>query len=298
MSFKMPIRAAQLQLLRTLAQALLLALVMAMPCATSVAAQVKVEHKRALILSSTGSHTASGVILEQALRSALQKGSPVPVDIYSEYLDGARTDTGGYENELVALLRRKYEGRKFDLIFTITEPALPILLKNRAELFPDVPIVFLAVDQREIAGRNLGPNVTGVWGEINFKPNLELALALHPGTKQVVVISGVSEWDEYWRTKAQEDFRAYESRLEFTYLTGLTSAEMQKALSGLPPHTVVVFVTSVLDKAGNNYENRNLLRQISPGSTAPIYGSTDTQMGSGIVGGRLLSTGRQKYVEG
>jgi PAS domain S-box-containing protein len=51
----------------------------------------------------------------------------------------------------------------------------------------------------------------------------------------------------------------------------------------------VIFVTNVLDKAGNSYENKELLSQISPTSAAPIYGSTDTQLGSGVVGGRLIS---------
>jgi signal transduction histidine kinase len=285
---KMPIRAAQFQSLERLAQALLLALVVAAPCATSVAAQGVEEHERVLILSSSEPYVPAQLILERAIRSTLREGSPVPVEVYSEYLDDARTGVGADEKELVGLLRRKYEGKKFDVIFTIINPALQILLRNRSELFPGTPIVFLALDQRQIAGLNLGPNVTGVWGEINFKPNLELALALHPGTNQVVVISGVSELDKYWRTRLQEDFRAYESSLKFTHLIGLTSVELREALAGLPPHTIVFFVTSTLDNAGNTYENRDLLSQISPGSTAPIYGTADSQLGAGIVGGRLL----------
>ena len=124
---------------------------------------------------------------------------------------------------------------------------------------------------------------------MNFKPNLELALALHPGTRRVVVIGGVSDFDKYWTARAQEDFRAYESSLEFTYLTGLSVPEMQKALAGLPPNTIGFFVTSVRDNAGNIYESPEFLKQVSPASTAPIYGTTEAQLGQGIVGGRLLS---------
>ena len=71
-----------------------------------------------------------------------------------------------------------------------------MLLRNRAELFPGTPIVSLAVDQRLVADLHPAPGLTGVWGEINFKSNLHLALELHPGTKRVVMIQGTSEIDK------------------------------------------------------------------------------------------------------
>ncbi|HEY0376838.1 MAG TPA: ABC transporter substrate binding protein [Pyrinomonadaceae bacterium] len=284
----MSIRAAQIQLCRTLVRVLWLALVMAAPCATSASAQDAVEHKRVLVILNNDSFTATQAIIERALRSTLKNGSPVPVETSSEYVGDTRAGTD-YEEEFVALLRRKYEGKKFDVIFTIGQFPTSILLRHRDELFPGTPIVFLAIDPRLVAGLYPAAALTGVWGEVNFKPNLELALALHPGTKRVAVIQGVSETDKDWATRAQEDFRAYQSSLEFIYLTGLTTAEMRNALGGLPPNTIVFFVSSIRDKAGNTYESPEYLRQVSPGSTAPIYGTTDAHLGAGIVGGRLLS---------
>ena len=280
---------AQPRTLAMWALALSLMLLLADPGAPSAAAQGKVEHKRVLILFQSDSSLPSQAILEQALRSNLKNGSASPVEVYSEYLDDGRTGMARYEKELVTLLRRKYDGKKFDVIFAVTQTPLSLLLRNQSELFPGTPIVFLSLDKRNLDELTLTTNMTGVWGEITFKPTLEQALAFHPGIRRVVVISGVSDWDKYWLTRAQEDFRSFDSGLEFTYLIGLTSAELRQALGDLPPHTVVMFVTSVQDKAGNTYEHRNLLSQIVPDSTAPVYGNTDAQLGSGIVGGRLLS---------
>jgi PAS domain S-box-containing protein len=285
----MPIREAQVQsLFRTLAQSLLLALVIAAPCAATAAAQQAVENKRVLFLFNNDSFTATQATIERALRSTLKNGSSVPVETYSEYVGNTRVGTG-YEQEFVALLRRKYEGKKFDVIFGIGQFPISVLLRNRAELFPGTPIVSLTIDQRLVVGLYPAPGLTGVWGEINFKPTLELALALHPGTKRVVVIQGVSETDKDWATRAQGDFREYESRLEFSYLMGLTVPKMRNALAGLPPDTIVFFVSSIRDNAGNIYESPDYLKQISSASTAPIYGTTDGQLGNGIVGGSLLS---------
>jgi signal transduction histidine kinase len=286
---KMPVRAARVRLLfRTLAQGLWLALVMAVPCAATGVAQQAVENKRVLILFSNDSYTATQVTIDRALRSTLKNGSSVPVETYSEYVGNTRAGTG-YEKEFVALLRRKYEGKKFDLIFGIGQFPISVLLGNRAELFPGAPIVSLTIDRRIVADLYPAPGLTGVWGEINFKRTLELALALHPGTRRVAVIRGVSETDKDWATRAQEDFREYESRLEFSHLTGLTVPEMRNALAGLPPHTIVFFVSHIRDQAGNTYESPDYLRQVAQASAAPIYGTTEGQLGSGMVGGSLLS---------
>ena len=266
----------------------MLALALAAPCATSVAAQEAVEHKRVLVLLNNDSFTATQVTIERALRSTLRNGSPVPVETYSEYVGNTRAGTG-YEKEFVALLRRKYEGKRFDVIFGIGQFPISVLLRNRDELFPGTPIVFLSVDQRNVAGLYPAPNLTGVWGEINFKSNLKLALTLHPGTRRVVVIQGVSETDKFWAAQAQEDFREYESGLEFSYLPGLTVPEMRNTLAVLPPDTLVIFVSCIRDKDGNTYESPDYLRQVSAGSAAPVYGTTEAHLGSGIVGGSLLS---------
>jgi PAS domain S-box-containing protein len=288
-NLKILVQAAQFQLPGRLVRALLLAMVIAAPCATSVAAQDDGERKRILLLFTHESNLPAQVILERAMRSTLQSGLPVPIEVYSEYLDAVRTSIDDYEQELVRQLQRKYGGKKFDLIFAINPPALKMLLKNRPALLPDTPIVFLVLDQSNLSDFNLVPNVTGVWGETDYESNLELALALHPGTKQVVVISGVSEWDKYWMARVQKDFRAFEGKLEFSYLIGLSISELQKALGGVPPQTIVVFVSNVQDNAGNNYGNLEVLGQISPASKAPMYGASDAQLGLGIVGGRLMS---------
>jgi PAS domain S-box-containing protein len=273
---------------RILAEAIFLVLAITV-CAGSVVAQGEGERKRILLLFTHESHLPAQVSLERSIRSTLESGSPVPVEIYSEYLDAVRTSIADYEQELVSQLHRKYGRKKFDLLFAINPPALKVLLKNRSALFPETPIVFLVLDQHNLSDIDPGPNMTGVWGDSDYGSNLELALSLHPGTKQVVVISGAGEWDKYWRAQVQTEFRAFEDMVEFSYLTGLSPPELQLALAALPSQTIVMFVSSVQDNAGNNYGNLEVLRQIAPVSSAPVYGISDVQLGLGIVGGKLLS---------
>jgi len=279
-------RARQLALRASLLPALLL--VMACLC-VSAFAQNGVPRQRVLLLFTHQSDQPAQAIMEQAIRSTLENGTSAPLEIYSEYLDAVRTPLADYDRELVVQLDRKYGHKKFDVILVVNPPALKLLLKNRASLFAGVPIVFMVLDRQNLDGLDLGPNVTGVWGDINYRSNLELALSLHPNTKRVVVISGVSEWDNYWRTRVQKEFQELESRVEISYLVGLSIADQKKALAGLSSNTVVFFMSSTQDSAGNNYGNAEVLREISPVSAAPIYGSSDALLGLGIVGGALSS---------
>ncbi len=245
--------------------------------------------KRVLIVSSESSSSIPAQIIERSFRSVLKDGSPAGVDTYTEYLDATRTRVSDYEQQLIAVLRSKYVGRKFDLIFALDTSALQVLLRNRSEIFQDSPIVFVTLDERNMAGLTLGSNVTGIWGEVNLRPNLELALTLKPETRKVVVLAGVSEFDQYWTTRAREDFAALQDRLEFTYLIGLNISELKTALANLPQNTIVFLLAVTRDNAGNSYTNLDVLRQISPVSSVPIYGATDAQLGVGIVGGKLIS---------
>ena len=283
----MPIRVPLLRpALRKVVQSVLLALIITASQAAPVAGQDTAERKRVLIFFSNDTTTRSQMVIEGALSSALKSNTTAEIEIYSEYIGEPRL-LNEYENELIALIKRKYAGKKFDVIFTLRQSTSRLLMKVRSEIFPDTPIVFLAIDKRNSEGLYPNPGVTGVWGEIDFKSNLEIALGLHPGTRRVVVVSGVSETDQFWKSQARERFRQYENALEFTYLDGLSIPEMRRELAALPPSTIVFYTMNVRDKYGNTYESPDYLRQIASASTAPIYGTTDVQLGNGIVGGKL-----------
>jgi len=258
-------------------------------CAYSTPAQDSGDRKRVLLLFTHDSQLPAQVIVERSIRATLKNGAPVPLEIYSEYLDAVRTNLTDYEPELVSQLTRKYGKEKFDLVIAINPPALKLLIAHRSELAPDTPVVFLVLDQGNLSDIKLGPNTTGVWGETDYTINLQLALALRPETKNVVVIAGVSDWDKYWLARVKPGLAQFEDKLAFSYLVGLTVGEQQQALAALSPDSVVLFISSIEDNAGNKYSNLEILSQITRTSNAPVFGSSDAQMGRGIVGGHLLS---------
>jgi hypothetical protein len=117
----------------------------------------------------------------------------------SRFRDGNEQD---YEETLKHFFRRKYAGKKIDLIVAVFGPSLDFLLKHGSALFPGVPIVFCGIDQSEVERLSLGPGVTGVLVKREFRPTLDLALRLHPDTRQVFFVAGTSRFNTYWRRGA------------------------------------------------------------------------------------------------
>jgi PAS domain S-box-containing protein len=244
--------------------------------------------KSVLILSSEDTNRPGIVLMNQAIRSTLQSGSSSRLQFFVEAQDNFRIPNEWYETEQVNLFRRKYERQKIDLIIAISTPALKFLLRHRSELFPDSPIVFCTLDKREVEGLSFTSAVTGVWGEIELSPTLDIALALHPDTENVVVVSGNSYMDKFWMDQAQKEFRQYEDRLKFTYLTDISLGELRGQLSRLNSNTIVLFLSFLKDSEGNNYTIPEAIASVANNVTVPMYGVTQVHLGTGAVGGWLL----------
>ena len=246
-------------------------------------------NKNVLVFYSDGLNGPAAVLVNHAIRSTLKEGSTFPIQIYDESQDSFRIPNEKYDAEMVKLLQRKYEGVHLDLIFSMSNPALKFLLQHRNELFPNVPIVFLVNDERRVADLDLRSNMTGVWGKVELAPTLDMALASQPETQRVVVTTGNALIDRDLLALAQKEFRAYEGRVSFTYLTDLTPEELRQQLAVLPDKTVVMFLNFNVDRTGKRYMSPDVVSQLSSTSRAPIYASSEIYLGNGIVGGRLLS---------
>jgi C4-dicarboxylate-specific signal transduction histidine kinase/ABC-type uncharacterized transport system substrate-binding protein len=228
------------------------------------------------------------VTVDQTLRATIDAGSPSPVRFYSEYLDVAWFSQG-QESLVGRAIRQKYAGRKFDLVIPCGESALRFALEQREELFPGVPIVFCTVEDEAIADLRLPADVTGTTFLRDWAAAVDLILALHPGTRRIVFIGGAGPVEQSWEKLARATFSRYGDRLGFTYLSGLPMAEIVAAVGALDKGTVILFNVFLRDGAGRTFSSPEALAAVRRAAKVPIYGLAETQIGHGIVGGRLVS---------
>jgi PAS domain S-box-containing protein len=226
--------------------------------------------------------------VDQSIRSTFATGSPQPVEVHNEYLDVSRFGRPGHQQNLAEFLRRKYAGRKVDVVIAGLASALDFALAHRQEVFPGVPIVFCAVEQREVRARKLPPDVIGVPAKIDFAATLDLALRLHPGTRRVVVIAGSAKVDAYWEAEARQAFRGHEGKVELVYLSGLPMDDLLREVARLPERSIIYYLHVSQDGTGKAFVPAGALEPLAAAANAPVYGHVDTFLGRGLVGGRVV----------
>jgi len=176
-----------------------------------------------------------------------------------------------------------------DLVMAVAGPAAVFAHKYRQQLFPDSPLIFASVDQRYLADAPLGPNETAVPVLNDFPAIVEDILQVLPRTRQVYMIVGYGPIREFWRHRLEAEFSRFRGRVTFLWSDDLSFPEVLRRSSTLPPDSAIYFVTLGADATGAEYADERALAELKASANAPVFAAFSVYMGSGIVGGRLLS---------
>src|SRR5688572_13579817 len=243
---------------------------------------VRAEPQRVLLLSDTSSERAEALIgshIRETLRRNLDE-----VEVFAESLDILRFPGPEQQAVVANFLRERYAGRRIDAALVIGPASLSFLAERRAELFPGTPIVYGGVRATGVPA-NLS-NATGVVSNFDLEESVDLALALQPDARRLVVISGAAPLDRSWNAVAQAVLEPYRSRIDIEYLAGLPKAEVLEQVRRLPRETIVLFLTMREDGAGEVFEDGGAIaHEIAQAASAPVYGVYETNIGQGVVGG-------------
>jgi hypothetical protein len=250
--------------------------------------QVDLTGKTVLILHSFESNVPIFELTDRGVRAALDAGGVGIRNQFFEYLDLARNPGPEHREKMAELMRLRYGHLKIDAIITMYPEALRFLLNEGRTIFSDLPILALYMP----AGIELPKTDRRIIQHLvkrDFVGTLEIALRLLPGAKRVFVVSGVHELDRKTEDLARGDFKKWEGGLEFRYLNNIPLEEILTTVSSAPPGTIVFILAFTTDVKGRIFTLKEVSKQVSQVSAAPVFGLHDIQLGQGIVGGSLLS---------
>ena len=135
--------------------------------------------KTVLVLYGNPLSIPANRMMEEGLSAALASAHGWELEVFSEYLDFLLFPAAPYGDGVRAYLRARYGTQKPDVLIAVSNTALQFVLDRRAELF-------VGVDHREVEGKEMPPDVTGLWMAWDYQRTLELALRLQPNTREVV----------------------------------------------------------------------------------------------------------------
>ncbi len=244
--------------------------------------------KRVLLIFNEGKDVPGNVVLEGSVRSAMLKATTNRLVFLPEYLDASRYPDAQHFQVFQQYLGKKYADSKPDLIVVFPSRDYRLAADLPDALFPEVPVVFVAVNEMEVPEtiRKLG--VTGIVQRFDLRGTLGLMSRLQPDTRKVVVVSGVSSVDQANLRQILETSRSVEG-IQFDIWTNRPVATLTDAVKSLPKGTVILLSTVLRDVTGEAYFMAPLAQMLSSAANVPIYTLGGWVIGHGALGGSVVN---------
>lgn len=180
------------------------------------------------------------VLLDQ-MESSIRKRVSAPINFYTATLDYPQMEEKSYRDSVAETFRRRFAALNLDLVITDGPMALPFVLEYRKDMLPGVPIVFTNITANELAEQAMGAGITGVTVPVGIRETLDLALRLHPDTKAVAVITGISTPEKYWLDAVHSELLRLRQEVQEIDVIGPPSSKQLDEIANLPPHTIALF---------------------------------------------------------
>ena len=111
------------------------------------------------------------------------------IELTIEYMDTKSIKYDArYKEKLYDLYKYKYGNQTFDLIISTDDNALDFLREYHEDVLPGTPVVFCGVNNLDAPNLVDGDVFTGVIELLAVKETIDLALSLHPGTREIVFV--------------------------------------------------------------------------------------------------------------
>lgn len=211
------------------------------------------------------------------------------VEVDFEYMDTKRHFHPEYFTQLAKTYKLKYKPDLFDVVIAADNDAFAFARQYRNELFPGVPLVFTGINNftdEMIKGQS---RVTGVVEETDVQSTIDIALKLHPYTREIVVINDKTTTGIAMKSEVLRVMPAFENRVQFTFFEDFDIPELQERIRKIPYDSIILLLVVNRDRTGNFFAYEESIAVIYQKATVPIYSIWDFYLGRGIVGGMLTS---------
>ena len=197
---------------------------------------------------------------------------------------------GPFQDEVVAsYLRSSLAGQRLDLVMTISAPAALFARKYREQLFPTTPLLLAGVDKRWVENEVLTAHEAVVPIAIDPVRIVEDIMRLRPQTTNLIVVLGDTPFERGWQDSLHREFQPLTDRLTLTWFSELSFAEMLKRSAALPADSAILYLLLSVDAKGFAQSEERVLAELHKTANVPLFGAFSHQMGSGVVGGPILS---------
>ncbi len=239
-----------------------------------------------LFLSSYAYSNAAVPPLLEGFKEGLEG---VNADISYEFMDVDKYYGGiDIENFDKYLRYKVFAKRNYDLVVVADDPALRYAINNREILFPDIPMVFMGVNNTaEAVTAAAMKDATGIAENPDFENNYRLMTTLFPERDHLNIIvdssvAGQGDYVEFMK------FKDNHPELSVTIVnTGYyTENGLKELLGSMDDDDVILFLDFTIDGEKNSYSLENAAKFLSDcAPDVPIFRLASADIEHGVLGG-------------
>jgi|GEM_PF-409668 len=213
------------------------------------------------------------------------------INLEIEYMDTKRLDT--VENKQVFYQSLKFKLANlppYDAVIVGDDNALQFAMDYQTELFPQIPIIFLGVnDETRAKQAAADPFITGIVERISIKETLEIARVFNPQATRVVGIADETLTGQGNRQQF-ESFRQDFPELAFITLNtpDYSFEELGTKLEKLGDESILLFLDMNPDKNGAYMDFEKAAAFLNQHTQIPVYRASVGGVGDGLMGGKMV----------
>lgn len=179
----------------------------------------------------------------------------------------------------------------YDAVLLGDDAALVFALEYREKLFDGIPLVFLGVNDEELAQEAAQQElVAGVLEKLSVDKNVELGCRINPKAKKVIAVLDDTLTGEAERKRFYKCAESY-PELDFSEIntSELTSSQLYMELSRVSSDSILIFVVMTEDASGRQYTNKQAIALITGAADVPVIRMVEDGIGDGLLGGNVVS---------
>lgn len=224
------------------------------------------------------------VQVERGLRRGLEKAG-IPFELYVEYLDAGRFPDDRYKDLLGRFLVEKYGKMPMDALVAESFPAASFLAE-RSSLLPNAERIFVYSWRK---GKTPGKWSNIVRVEVDFEPAIAEVVRLVSPEVLYVVGDATSEHGKTRLEAFKKEIARKDWPFRIEYLVDLPLVYLLDSVSNLPRNAAVFYLPTFVYDDGKKFIPAAVARMVAEKANAPVFSHWKPIMGTGILGGYLMS---------
>lgn len=256
-----------------------------------------VKHLHILYISSY--NTSHPIVLRQ-IEGIDKVFSKYHAAIDVEFFDGNRFPDKEDADKFIDYLQYKLSKLPpYDGVVVADDPAVNLIIPNKNKLFPNIPIVFLGVNEVSKAMQLVGDKVTGVAENVSIDETISLIHKQFPKSKKVYVIVSHHMTDQINRQRFREISKHNEAfEYEEIVVTNYDNKILKAKINSISKDNIVLYMGAFIPLPKGELSVQESLLFITRNTDAPVYSLWECTIMNGVLGGVVISHREQGEIAG